>query len=116
MQNFFNHPDESMYLIPEGSNGTDGDKIELRTGDRFNDNMYYLAPFYHEIFPELDKLIMLDSDLEFKVDPAMLYDEFSRFSEYQLIGISNDLSPHYYQMLSKLVRKIKLRHNASCHS
>ena len=109
-----------MYLIPEGSNGTDGDKIELRTGDRFNDNMYYLAPFYHDIFPELDKLIMLDSDLEFKVDPAMLYDEFSRFSEYQLIGIANDLSPHYYQMLSKLVRKIKLQHNilkdASCHS
>ena len=111
MQNFFNHHDESMYLIPEGSNGTDGDKIELRTGDRFNDNMYYLAPFYHEIFPELDKLIMLDSDLEFKVDPAMLYDEFSHFSEYQLIGIANDLSPHYYQMLSKLVRNIKLQHN-----
>ena len=40
-------------------------------------------------------------DAEFKVDPAKLYDEFSHFSEYQLIGIANDLSPHYYQMLSK---------------
>ena len=104
MQSFFNHYNESMYLVPEGSNGTEEDKIELRTTDRFDDNMYYLAPFYHDIFPELDKLIMLDSDLEFKVDPANLYDEFSRFSEYQLIGIANDLSPHYYQMFSKLVK------------
>lgn len=51
-----------MFLIHEGNNATD-DKIEIRTGDRFNDNMYYLAPFYHDIFPEMDKLIMLDSDL-----------------------------------------------------
>ena len=25
--------------------------------------MYYLSPFYHEIFPEMDRLIMLDCDL-----------------------------------------------------
>ena len=95
-----------MYLVPEGENVTETDKIEVRTGDRFNDNMYYLAPFYHEIFPEMDKLIVLDSDLEFKVDPAELYDQFNHFSEDQLIGIANDLSPHYYQMLSKLVIKL----------
>ena len=45
------------------------------------------------------------------MDPAKLYDEFSHFSEDQLIGIANDLSPHYYQMLSKLVRKIKIEQN-----
>ena len=40
------------------------------------------------------------SNTEFKVDPAKLYDQFDQFSEDHLIGIANDLSPHYYQMLS----------------
>ena len=58
-----------------------------------------MAPFYHKIFPTLSKLIVTDVDVEFQCDPAELYDKFSEFSKDNIVGIANELSPHYYHML-----------------
>ena len=35
--------------------------------------MFYIAPFYHRIFPQVSRLITVDVDVEFHVDPAQLY-------------------------------------------
>ena len=31
-------------------------------GDKFDDYMFWLLPFYHELFPSMDKLIVIDAD------------------------------------------------------
>ena len=46
--------------------------------------------------------MVLDADLKFQLDPADLYDQFEHFSDSNLIGCANDLSPHYYQMLQNI--------------
>ena len=33
---------------------------------QYEDDLYYLAPFYHLAFPLLDHLVILDVDLEFR--------------------------------------------------
>ena len=66
---------------------------------KYNNTLYYLAPFYHEVFPNLSKLVVTDVDVLFQCDPAELYHQLSHFSEDNIIGISNELTPHYYHML-----------------
>ena len=34
---------------------------------RFDHDLFYAAPFYHEFFPDIDKIIVLDLDLEFRL-------------------------------------------------
>ena len=50
---------------------------------------------YHLIFP-FRRLIALDLDLKFVTDVADLADEFERMSNDHLVGIANDLAPHYW--------------------
>ena len=33
---------------------------------RFDHDLFYVAPFYHKFFPDIDKMIVLDLDLEFR--------------------------------------------------
>ena len=62
--------------------------------------MFYIAPFYHRIFPQVSRLITVDVDTEFHVDPAQLYRQFDHFSPEAVVGAANDLAPHYHQMLT----------------
>jgi len=62
---------------------------------KYVDDLFYMGPLYHKIFPSLNKLIFLDVDMEFQSDIKLLYQQFSQFSESNLIGVGNDLSPHY---------------------
>ena len=64
--------------------------------DKFEDNMHWLYPFYHELFPSMDKLITMDTDIVFKVDPVLLFDEFGKFKDSEVLGIANDLYPFYH--------------------
>ncbi len=50
---------------------------------------------YHLIFP-FRRLIALDLDLKFVVDVADLADQFERMSAENIIGVANDLAPHYW--------------------
>ena len=33
---------------------------------RFDHDLFYVAPFYYKFFPDIDKMIVLDLDLEFR--------------------------------------------------
>ena len=46
------------------------------------------------------RLITVDVDVEFHVDPAQLYRQFDHFSAEAVVGAANDLAPHYHQMLT----------------
>ena len=35
----------------------------INGGDKFDDYMFWLYPFYHELFPSLDELITIDTDI-----------------------------------------------------
>ena len=34
---------------------------------RFDLDLFYVAPFYHSLFPNIDKMVVLDLDLEFRL-------------------------------------------------
>ena len=67
--------------------------------DKYDGTLYYIAPFYHEIFPTLSKLVVTDVDVLFQCDPAELYNNFNKFSPEHIVGMANELTPHYFHML-----------------
>ena len=67
--------------------------------DKYNNTIYYISPFYQRIFPKLTKLVVMDTDMEFQIDPAELYNEFEKFGMDQILGCGNDLAPHYHTVL-----------------
>merc|ERR1712223_186551 len=62
---------------------------------RFDHDLFYVAPFYHELFPDIDKIIVLDLDLEFRPGVGKLADLFSFMSSNQLVAMVEDQSGHY---------------------
>ena len=65
--------------------------------DKYTHDLYYISPLYHlEFPPQLKRVIVTDLDLEFRIDLAELWGHFSEFSATEVIGIANDLHPHYF--------------------
>lgn len=62
---------------------------------RFNQDLFFIAPFYHRLLPHLDKVIVIDLDLEFRVGVEEVQGLFSKLGENQLMGFVNDQSPYY---------------------
>ena len=62
--------------------------------NKYQDDLFMLALFYHRIF-RINKLIVLDADLKFRMDIAELYGLFRNFSPDQIMGVGLDLAPHY---------------------
>ena len=91
MKKYFNHANEE-FLYYQG-------KFEYKSSDKYNSSIYYISPFYHKIFPKLSKIVAIDVDMEFQVEPAELYQEFEKFDMEQIIGSANDLQPHYSSIL-----------------
>ena len=71
----------------------------MEFSDKYNHSIYYISPFYQRIFPKMTKLVVMDTDMEFRIDPAELYNEFEKFNMDQIFGCANDLAPHYHTML-----------------
>ncbi len=97
--------------------------------DKYNNDIFYMLPYYHLLFPQLKKLIVLDCDVQVKPlfecmndplpihavylntylhahpqlrdDITVVQGVFNKFTGRQLIGVGNDLAPHYFQMLSR---------------
>ena len=67
--------------------------------DKYDDTIFYLLPFYHKLFLNLEHLIVVDADVRFKADPYKLFEQFQRFSDKNILGVANDLAPHYHQVL-----------------
>lgn len=70
-------------------------------GDRYNDDMYLLGAFYHRFFTNLPRIVILDVDMKFMVDPALLYKEFDNFQKENVIGVAQDQTASYYTQLLK---------------
>ena len=97
MKTYFNHANEK--LIYENLDPNNRQIVEMGFTDKYNNTIYYISPFYQRIFPKLTKLVVMDTDMEFRVDPAELYNEFEKFDMDQIFGCANDLAPHYYTVL-----------------
>jgi len=65
---------------------------------KYNHDLFYLSPFYHIDFP-LDKLIVTDTDIEFKFSIDLLYAQFALFSSNHLYSLGPDLTPFYADRL-----------------
>ena len=72
-------------------------QLSVTYPDKYDDDMFYIAPFYHRIFPQVSRLITVDVDVEFHVDPAQLYRQFDHFGPDAVVAAANDLAPHYHQ-------------------
>ena len=72
--------------------------------NKYLDKLFFLGPLYHLIFPNLKKLIFMDVDLSITINIKQLYQQFSQFSDNNMIGVAYDLSPHYRQNLEQYRR------------
>merc|ERR1719195_459970 len=66
---------------------------------KYQHDLFFIAPFYHrEVTSTISKLIVIDIDLEFRIDLLELHSLFSEFRAGECVGIGPDLSPHYRNM------------------
>ena len=105
------------YHLPEGTfYFKENNSVVHVPNTKYTHDLFFIAPFYHKEIPrEIEKLIVIDIDLEFRcvhqasiitmqrslsfrTDFLNLFKHFSQFSQSELIGIGPDLSPHYYGM------------------
>lgn len=77
--------------------------MTFKNGNKYNDDLYLLGVFYHHFFTGLNRIIILDVDMKFRVDPAQLYAEFDNFKGENVIGVASDQTPYYYKQFIKLV-------------
>lgn len=62
----------------------------------YGDSLFFLSIGLFKVFDQnIDKMILLDSDLKFKQDIGELYALFSKFNDSNLIGIARDGQPVY---------------------
>ena len=92
MNMYFNHPNLTFEM--------DNYHIVYNFKQKFNHLFFYITPYYQRLYTKLKKVIIMDADLEFRVDPAELYDEFHKFSVENILGCAVDQAPYYYMMLN----------------
>ena len=92
MNMYFNHPNLTFEM--------DNYHIVYNFKQKFNHLFFYITPYYQRLYTKLKKVIIMDADLEFRVDPAKLYDEFHKFSVENILGSAVDQAPYYYMMLN----------------
>ena len=68
----------------------------------YGDSLFFLSIGLYKVFNEnINKMILLDSDLKFKKDIGELYNLFTNFNESNLIGIARDGQPVYRHLFWK---------------
>lgn len=71
-----------------------------KPGTYYSDALFYISLGLYRIAPTSQKrAILLDCDLFFKRDIALLFDEFSRFKPPALFGLAPELTPVYHHIL-----------------
>jgi len=75
----------------------EGQVIRLSNSEvvKYSHDLFYIAPFYHLAFPNLDHLIATDLDIEFRSNIEEVFEQFRHFSEHNLLGAAPDPSPMY---------------------
>ena len=103
MKKYFNNPNGSFVKK------IDNNVYKINFADKYNDTIYFISPYYQRIFPTLNKLIVMDTDLEFRVDPAELFGEFDKFSVDNILGC---VVIEFIKVLIKDFAQLKLFHKA----
>merc|ERR1719245_1094806 len=98
MKNIFSRPPDNTIELLNENNVTQKFVVG---GKKYDNFIFYLFPFYHLLLPSINKLIVLDFDTFFKVDPSMLHDELSKFNDSHLLGMGVDLNLQYHHKLSR---------------
>ena len=93
MNEYFNNPFENLVGNSNENN------VTYKIHFKYNDTLFFFGAYYQRMFPNLNKLIFLDTDVEFRMDPAKLFREFDQFSGENIFGCAIDLAPHYYTTL-----------------
>jgi len=75
----------------------EGQIIEVVTDAvvKYSHDLFYIAPFYHETFPNLGHLIATDLDIEFRASVEELHEQFSLFSDSALMAAALDPTLRY---------------------
>ena len=92
MNEYFNNPFGNLA-------GNSNENVTYKVHFKYNDTLFFFGAYYQRMFPNLNKLIFLDTDVEFRMDPAKLFREFDQFSAENIFGCAIDLAPHYYTTL-----------------
>jgi len=96
-----NSGDENNIGNTKSDNNTETEEIKYTYTQKYTLDLFYLVPFYHSAFPaSLQKIIVMDADLEFRIDVMDLYKKFKEMNSSQIIGVGFDLTPHYYRLLA----------------
>ncbi len=46
-------------------------KFIVQLAEKYNDDIFYVSPFYWTIFPKIDRLIVVDADVQ--VNPKQVF-------------------------------------------
>jgi len=88
--------------MPVGTQFKNKDGITVVPSFKYTLDLFYILPFYHIEFPEgLQRLMVLDADIEVYCDLRKLWQHFRHFSSTQVLGVGLDQSPHYFSISGK---------------
>ena len=73
--------------------------LKVTFGTKYDDTIYYLFPFYNRIFPQLSRLLVVDADTEFHMDPADLTDHFDLFGTGAVTAWAMHLLSALYKLM-----------------
>ena len=71
-------------------------KKSIVWNQKYRHDLFYILPYYYlELPASINKLILLDIDLEFSIDMLSLYKQFNQFSPTEVIGCGVTQTPFY---------------------
>ncbi|KAI3380416.1 hypothetical protein SNEBB_007886 [Seison nebaliae] len=78
-------------------------RFSHKPGAYYSDRLFFISLVLHRLpntkLNSINRLIMLDIDLQFQNDIAILWNEFSHFKRENLIGLVPEMQPVYRHML-----------------
>ncbi|EGD71997.1 hypothetical protein PTSG_00013 [Salpingoeca rosetta] len=74
---------------------SDGGDFGIVGGMTVTEQYLALMPFYHLLLPDVDKAIVVDADVVFRVDVTLLWQIFRAFKTEELIGLVYEQQPTF---------------------
>ncbi len=81
--------------------------FSYKSNSYYSHSLFFLSLAFHRIFKTIDKIILLDIDVQFNEDLSQLYSEFSKFNSKAVIGIAHEQQPVYYHILHDYRRRMQ---------
>ena len=118
MKKYFGPNNKSIHISPTDqrksyyfSHLPKDEGIDMVFPPRYSRDLFYIAPFYHLELPTVQKLIVVDLDIEFRYWRQRLLEgstclprcsvselsaQFEEFSDSEMMSIASNQSPYYY--------------------